>query len=378
MVVPALFVLALCLAAWPGVVSAQIRAETTGTRRVTTLDTLAAYPGFYHLQPVRVRARLVTDQVGTALLHGDTRLLVVGTEAVAHGAGDVEATGVFLDVGRLTRDDPRVATYDLAALSEKVLRREWPAQGELLVLLAETVTDAEPLAAPSVRGLALDPARFTGQTITVAGRFRGRTLFGDQPAGPGRSKFDFVIQLADASVWVVGRRPRGKGFDLNIDARVDTGRWLEVRGDVHTAKGLVWIEAIDIRIAQPVTDQPPAETTAAQVAPQPPPQVIFSTPTNGDADVAGDVRVRLQFSRDMASQTFKGTVTAAYAPVDGADAIAIPAFSTSYDQGRRVLELKFSTPFERARTVVIRLLPGITAFDAQPLAPYELRFTTGS
>jgi len=80
MVVPALFVLALCLAAWPGVVSAQIRAETTGTRRVTTLDTLAAYPGFYHLQPVRVRARLVTDQVGTALLHGDTRLLVVGTE----------------------------------------------------------------------------------------------------------------------------------------------------------------------------------------------------------------------------------------------------------------------------------------------------------
>ncbi len=377
MVVPALFVLALCLAAVPGVASAQIRAETTGTRRATTLDTLAAYPGFHHLQPVRVRARLVTDQVGTALLSGETRLLAVGNAAVAHGDGDVEATGVFVDVGRLTRDDQRVATYDLAALSEKVLRREWPAQGELLILLVDTVTNAEPLSAPSVRGVALDPARFTGQTVTVAGRFRGRNLFGDQPAGPGRSKFDFVIQLADASVWVVGRRPRGKGFDLNIDARVDTGRWLEVQGDVHTARGLVWIEAIDIRTAQPVTDQPPVETTAAELPPQPPPQVIFSTPTDGDADVAGDVRVRLQFSRDMAGQTFKGRVTAAYAPVDGADALEMPAFSTSYDQGRRVLELKFSTPFERARTVVIRLLPGITAFDTQPLAPYELRFTTG-
>ena len=134
-------------------------------------------------------------------------------------------------------------------MSQKVLQREWPAQGELPVIVVSEVIKAEPLAAPSVRGLALDPLRFDGQSVTVSGRFRGRNLFGDQPAGPGRSKFDFVIQLADSSIWVVGRRPKGQGFDLNVDARVDTGRWLEVQGDVHIGKGLVWIEAIAIRTA---------------------------------------------------------------------------------------------------------------------------------
>ncbi len=43
-----------------------------------------------------------------------------------------------------------------------------------------------------------------------------------------------------------------------------------------------------------------------------------------------------------------------------------------------MLELKFSSRFDRFRTVIIRLSPGITAFDNQPLAPYELRFTVGS
>ena len=51
-----------------------------------------------------------------------------------------------------------------------------------------------------------------------------------------------------------------------------------------------------------------------------------------------------------------------------------PPFVANYDQGRRTLELKFSAPFDRFRTVIIRLAPGITAFDSQPLAPYELAF----
>jgi hypothetical protein len=342
---------------------------------------LIAYAGFYHLQPVRVRAKLVTDQVGTALLSGDTRLLALGDPATAQVAGDVEVTGTFIDVGRLAQDDQRAATYGLAALSQKVLQREWPAQGELPVLVVSEVVKAEPLAAPSVRGLALDPLRFDGQSVTVSGRFRGRNLFGDQPAGPGRSKFDFVIQLADASVWVAGRRPKGQGFDLNVDARVDTGRWLEVQGDVHTSKGLVWIEAIAIRTTQAVSDTGPVETTTEVVPPAPPPQVIFSTPTAGEVDVTGDARVRLQFSRDMTPQSFKGNVMAAYdereAVERGIPPSTTPPFVANYDQGRRTLELKFSGRFERFRTVIIRLTPGITAFDNQPLAPYELRFTVG-
>lgn len=361
--------------------TAQIRAEPSTGRRATTLDALAAYPGFYHLQPVRVRARLVTDQVGTALLSGETRLLTVGDAALGQRDGEVEATGLFIDIGRLTEDDQRASQYNLADLSRKVLKRDWPAQGELPVLAVTDVTAAEPLAAPSVRGLALDPLRFDGQTVTIAGRFRGRNLFGDQPAAPGRSKFDFVVQLADASVWVVGRQPKGPGFDLNVEARVDTGRWVEVQGDVHTAKGLTWIEAIAIRPSRPVSESAPAETRAEPPVQMPPPQVIFSTPTAGEADVAVNARVRLQFSRDMKAESFKGNVTARYEAQEaverGIPPGNAPAFTADYDPGRRVLELKFASPFDRFRTVIIGLGDGITATDAQPLARYELRFTVG-
>ena len=371
--------LALVLGAIPA--PAQIRAELSTGRKATTLDALAAYSGFYHQQGVRVRARLVTDQVGTALLSGQTRMLAIGEAAVAQGEGDIEVTGTFLDVGRLTQDDPRVGTYGLVALSQKVLQRDWPGQGELLIVVVSEILKVDPVPAPSVRGLALDPHRFDGQSVTVSGRFRGRNLYGDQPAAPGRSKFDYVIQLADSSVWVVGLRPKGPGFDLNIDARVDTGRWLEVQGDVRTGRGLVWIEARAVRASKPVAETAPVETTTEVAAPQPPPQVIFSTPTAGEVDVAATARVRLQFSRDMLPETFKDKVLAAYdareAVERGVSPGPAPPFIANYDQGRRVLELRFSAPFDRFRTVIIRLAPGIKAFDNQPLAPYELRFTIG-
>lgn len=371
--------LVLTLLAAPA--AAQIRIEPSTGRRATTLEALVSYPGFYHLQPVRVRARLVTDQVGTALLSGTTRLLTVGDAAVAQRDGDVEVTGTFIDVGRLTQDDQRVAQYNLATLSQSVLKREWPGQNELPIIAVTEVTVAEPFAAPSVRGLALDPLRFDGQTVTVSGRFRGRNLFGDQPAAPGRSKFDFVIQLADASVWVVGRRPRGSGFDLNVDARVDTGRWLEVQGDVRTAKGLVWIEAVSINTTRPVTESAPAETVTEAPIQAPPPQVVFSAPTANEVDVPASSRVRIQFSRDMLPESFKGQVSARYDQTEaterGITPTPIPSFTASFDQGRRVLELRFAAPLDRFRTVVVSLGPGILAFDKQPLVPYELRFTTG-
>ena len=361
--------------------SQQLRAEPTTGRRATTLDALLAYPGFYHLQPVRVRARLVSDQVGTALLSGQTRLLAVGDAALGQRDGDVEVTGVFLDVGRLTQDDQRVSQYRLTEVSQKVLRREWPAQGELPVLAVADIAAAEPLAAPSVRAIALDPLRYEGQDVTVAGRFRGRNLFGDQPAGPGRSKHDFVLQLADSSIWVVGRQPRGPGFDLNVDARVDTGRWLEVQGDVRTGKGLVWIEAIAIRTSRPVSETAPTETTTAAPVQMPAPQVIFSTPTAGEVDVPSDARVRIQFSRDMTPESFKGNVTVRYESQEaverGIPPGNTPPFTTTYDPGRRVLELRFNGPFDRFRTVIVGLNEGITATDKQPLARYQLRFTVG-
>ena len=46
---------------------------------------------------------------------------------------------------------------------------------------------------------------------------------GDLPQGVAKSKWDFVLQSADASIWVTGLRPKGKDFDLDPSARVVTG-----------------------------------------------------------------------------------------------------------------------------------------------------------
>ena len=155
---------------------------------------------------------------------------------------------------------------------------------------------------------ALDPLRFDGQSVTVSGRFRGRNLFGDQPAARGRSKFDFVIQLADSSVWVVGPSP--EGARLRPERRRARRHRSMARGAgrrPHEQGARVDRSHRHPHDAARVR-QAPAETTTAVAAPRPPPQVIFSTPTAGEVDVTADVRVRLQFSRDMTPQSFKGNV----------------------------------------------------------------------
>src|SRR4029453_13877411 len=140
--------------------------------------------------------------------------------------------------------DPRVASYDGAKDPER-----WPQPGEDLILSVTGVSGAQLATTPSVRGLALQPWRFEGQKVTVVGQFRGRNLFGDLPNSPGKSRYDFVLRSADTAVGVTGMRPRGKGFDLNVGARVDAGRWLEVTGTVNHERGLVDIAATAIATA---------------------------------------------------------------------------------------------------------------------------------
>ena len=82
----------------------------------------------------------------------------------------------------------------------------------------------------SIRAIALSPDQFDNRSVTLIGRFKGRNLYGDLPQGVAKSKWDFVLQSADAALWVTGLRPKGKDFDLDPAARVDTGKWLEVKG----------------------------------------------------------------------------------------------------------------------------------------------------
>ena len=67
--------------------------------------------------------------------------------------GPVELRASFWDVGRLQREDPRIATLGLDRLLPKGLEGDWPRPGEVVAL---TVTDA--MAVQAVRRAAVAAA----------------------------------------------------------------------------------------------------------------------------------------------------------------------------------------------------------------------------
>jgi hypothetical protein len=259
---------------------------------------------------------------------------------------------------------------------EAVTQGRWPAREELYVILGAVMVDSPLPPAPTLRALVLAPDRYNNREVTVSGRFRGRNLYGDLPGPLNKSKWDFVLQSADAALWTTGLRPRGRDFDLDPGARVDTGRWLKVTGIAHADGGNVWIEAKAMELSSP-----PNETqvdVAVPATPQaPPPTVVFSAPVPDEADVERNVVVRIQFSWDMDPKTFRDRIRVTYAPAQGATPPP-PAFATSYNEGSRALQIKFTGRLERFQTVKIELLEGIAAVDGQALKPWTLTFTTGS
>jgi hypothetical protein len=346
----------------------------TATRRLTTIDTIRQYPGYYHLQAVVVRGELV-DAGERVMLRSDEHEMRVLTNDVKRVDGPAELRAQLIDVGRLEPGDPRVAN-----LGQREEGR-WPKPGEELVLSALNMSAAQPATSPGVRAIALEPWKFADQKVVLVGQFRGRNLFGDQPDSPKKSKYDFILKVADASVWVTGLRPRGKGFDLNVDARVDTGQWVEVSGPVKYERGLVTIEAEKIASAQAPQITAEREEPEKPLPPPPPVEVVFSAPTDGDTDVALTSAIRIQFSRSIAPDTLKGHIRIGYLGAEATERGEPQAPSvevkTSYDPGNRALVLTFTKPLERFRTLRLQLLEGIKAFDGAPVVPWTLTFTLG-
>jgi hypothetical protein len=208
---------------------------------------------------------------------------------------------------------------------------------------------------------------------------------GDLPDAPARSRWDFVVRSADAALWVSGARPKGKGFDLALDARLDTGRWLEITGVVHEGRGLQWLDVADdgIQLGKaPIDTAPIEDAPRVRVPAAPPPEVVFSAPTQEETDVALNASVRIQFSRDIKASTLKGNVRATYLESEtverGEPTTPSADFTTQYNAANRVLELKFAKPLERFRTLKIELKDGILGTDDQPLKPWTLMFLLGA
>ena len=207
--------------------------------------------------------------------------------------GAVEARGEFWDLGRLQQEDPRFAGYDMDRLIERVNQGRWPGQNQIFVLALELAgpgAAAPSTQATTIRAIVLEPDKYDGQRVSVTGRFRGVNLFGDLPQAPGRSRYDFVLQSADAAIWVTGLQPKGKNWSLDRNARVDTGRWLEVTGTIGRSSGLVWIDAEKIGLG--TAPEPAAVVEVAVPKVGPAPEVTFSLPTPEDIDVETSIVVR--------------------------------------------------------------------------------------
>ncbi len=342
------------------------------SRLATTLAAIQHYPIFYHDKAVTLVGTTIEADGGTlaALPMDAPKQFIVMPQSGRVPTRSLELRGRLFDIGRFASDDSRLAPLDLPRVIKATMGERWPVRGQLLILHGATWTDRDARPAATLRNLALTPELFQGQTVTMRGRFRGRNLLGDLPAWPRRSQWDFVIQTADAAVWVVGKRPRGDGFDLATTSRAQTGRWLEVTGRFEIVDDLPVIVADQLRAAEPIDDTEPAE---APPPPMPPATVVFSVPTQNEADIPRDVVVRLQFSRPVRPASLEPNVSVRYA--DGVTD-ALPKWTVTYRPGPIAAEIRFATPLAAGVGVVVDLGAGVLSTDGVGIAPLTLRFTT--
>jgi hypothetical protein len=355
------------------------------TRRATNLATLLAYPGFFHGRPILIVGKVGVDKDQLRLSddNGSIHLLFKGTAP----DGLDEVRGEFWDIGRMKADDIRLSTYDLRQTFKMDPDAPWPRPGDVTAIVATAVAPAVLPAQASILAIVLNPSRYLDQKVSITGQFSGRNLLGEMPDAPGKSRYDFVLRSTDAALWITNMRPKvkdagGKDMELGLDARIDTGRWLTVRGTVQQSRGLLLVdaEAGSLSLAKPPTethtDEEPIRVPAG-----PPPEVVFSAPTQDETDVSQGTTVRIQFSRDLDPATLRGRIKPHYLEsqsVERGEPVTPSAeFTFQYAGANRVLEIKFAKPLERFRTMKVDLLDGILGTDGQPLKPWTLTFMLG-
>jgi Big-like domain-containing protein len=360
------------------------------TRRAANLAALLAYPGFYHGRPVVVVGKVALAQDGIKVSDDVASIRLVFKGNAPDGLDEIR--GEFWDIGRMKPDEPKLSGYDLRSTFHFDPDGAWPRPGEVTAIVATAVTPAPPpapAATPPIRAVVLNPSRYLEQKVTITGQYSGRNLMGDLPDAPNKSRYDFVLRSADAAIWVSNMRPKirdtnGKEFELALDSRLDSSRWLQVKGTIQQARGLLWLdaEAGTLVLAKPPAAEPVAtEDEAIRVPAAPPPSVVFSAPTEDETDVSVTTNVRIQFTRDLDTKTLRGHIRARYLEaqsVERGEPTTPPAeFTFQYNAANRVLELKFTKPLERFRTLKVELLEGILGTDGQPLKPWTLTFALG-
>ena len=254
------------------------------------------------------------------------------------------------------------------------------------VLLGSALASGE-TAIITVKALTTAPLLYANKPVTVTGRFRGRDDARNAPsslAPLNRSRWDFLLNADDATVWVSGIRPAGWDFDLDPRSPADArrGQWLEVTGTVRVDRSgsrcafpcqRMWIEASDLRPAAAPATEPAILRRPALIAPA----VVFHDPINDEIDVPRDAAVRLQFSRPVMPESLSGRIRISYASPRPIRAAPIPKFTALYREPTRSVIIEFDEPLAALQTVKVELLEGISGTNGLPLPSAAYRFTTG-
>jgi len=212
----------------------------------------------------------------------------------------------------------------------------------------------------TLEDLVTHPGSRDGQTVRVVGQFRGANLYGDLPSASRKRSADWVLKSDLFAAWVTGKKPRGDGFRLDPKLKRDTGKWIAVVGRVHTNRGVVYIEAVDLKLTKAPSPEAKAEDVERPPPPPPePPVVVFSLPLDGEREVPPNSVFKVQFSADMDEKTFPGRVVLRYAGRPRPGDRPLDAVSMQYDVGHRALTVDPGDLLRPGRVVELLLLPGI-------------------
>jgi len=214
------------------------------------------------------------------------------------------------------------------------------------------------------------PGKFDGKNVRIVGMFRGMNLFGDLPPKSVRDQDDWVVKDDVYSVWVTGKKPKGSGWELDTRLRRDTNKWIEIVGKPETVGNVTYVHALHISL----TSAPRAAAEVAPPTPPPPkpkvpPVVVFSLPLDGERDIPATGLFKVQFSKDMEEESFKGRVVFRYAGPRLPGDREFVGVRFAYEGGRRALVVDPGDVLRPGRVVEIRLLPGIVDTDGMELSP---------
>lgn len=237
--------------------------EAYGPLEVVDLEQIARTGQAYHRRLVQTRG-VVRDLVPgryLALDQAAARVMLIPLEDGTHDdyatmlGMDVDVTGVVRVLPARQQSVPcrggqvpesKCEDWDLPLLPDA--QPQWPPVSLTVVKMADRGTSGD---RPGGRG-SRSPAE-----ATMAGQFRGANLCRDLPMQTRHDPADWVLLTADGPVWVTGRRPAGRGFELDPAHRGDTSRWLEVGGKVQVVEGVRYLKAGKVAmIARPKEAEP--------------------------------------------------------------------------------------------------------------------------